>query len=449
MSEFPSFQIGTNYSVPPDFDPVAQPVWYLLQNGTVHDPFTFDRIDAEIFYVAQWSLVYGCTIGAAVMTMLHVLALTPLTKRRTLIFWLNVIGLCQVLVRGIVASLYYTRDRFQTLYVLLSGDSTSVPPLHRFHSTISVILSVTSIATVEVIFFVQGRAILSSLPRKVYFGVISTLVLFGLIAITARLIYAVYNIQDIWVWNHIDRDSTLVPRWCEPTSELMSFLLLVCILILSALITYVVTIGTWSFVWTCFIGRQIFLRWKMNIMRGKSFGAMNVLFLAGIQSMILPRTYPTILFPFVFYPSSDGRAVFFLIMQFVPSEHTFIGAEYIVVPSVLCLMPFSCLWAGTISSANGQGCDEPTRTPHSLGKRSANAPFAKLFSSAKSESPTTTARNLSGATATGPPNPTPMSPKITNHLDKLYPELREDERIAVTQTYGVRSDNTSRNDSAV
>lgn len=29
----------------------------------------------------------------------------------------------------------------------------------------------------------------------------------------------------------------------------------------------------------------------MNIMRGKSFGAMNVLFLAGIQSMILPSMY--------------------------------------------------------------------------------------------------------------------------------------------------------------
>jgi Fungal pheromone mating factor STE2 GPCR len=219
MSEFPQFEIGKNFSVPPDFDPVSQPVWYLLQNGTVHEPFTFDRIDAEIFYVAQWSLVYGCTIGAAVMTLLHVLALTPITKRRTLIFWLNVIGLCQVLARGIVASLYYTRDRFQTLYVILSGDSTSVPPLHRFHSTFSVFLSVTSIATVEVIFFVQGRSILSSLPRKVYFGVISALVLFGLIAVTARLIYAVYNIQDIWVWNHVDRDTTLVPRWCEPLSE--------------------------------------------------------------------------------------------------------------------------------------------------------------------------------------------------------------------------------------
>jgi hypothetical protein len=189
----------------------------------------------------------------------------------------------------------------------------------------------------------------------------------------------------------------------------------------------------------------------MNIMRGKSFGAMNVLFLAGIQSMILPRTYPImLLFPLSVCPIPDGHAVFFLIMQFVPAEHTFIGAEYVVVPSVLCLMPFSCLWAGTISSAQGQGCDEPTRTRHMLGKKSSKAPFGTLFSSAKSESPITTARNLSGVTATGPPPPaTPVSPATTNHLDKLYPELRDDEGIAVTQTYAVRSDDPSRNGSAV
>jgi hypothetical protein len=159
------------------------------------------------------------------------------------------------------------------------------------------------------------------------------------------------------------------------------------------------------------------------------------------------------LLPFSFYPSPDSRAVFFLIMQFVPADHTFIGAEYVVVPCVLCLMPFSCLWAGTISSANGQGCDEPTRTPHTLGKRSSKVPFGKLFSSAKSDSPMTTARNLSGATATStataPPPVIPVSPATTNHLDKLYPELRDDEGIAVTQTYAVRSDDPSRNDSAV
>jgi hypothetical protein len=44
----------------------------------------------------------------------------------------------------------------------------------------------------------------------------------------------------------------------------------------------------------------------------------------------------------------------------------------------------------------------------------------------------------------------PMSPTTSNHLDKLYPELREDgEHIAVTQTYTVSSDRSSRNDSAV
>ncbi|ERF75740.1 hypothetical protein EPUS_01570 [Endocarpon pusillum Z07020] len=416
MDVWPEFEVGANYSVPPDFDPVSQPIWYLLKNGTVDYPFNFDRIDRELFYSTQWSVVHGCTIGAAVMTLLHVLALTPLTKRRTLIFWLNVVGLGQVIARGVVASLYFTRDRFETFYVVLAGDSASVPPLHRFHSTLSVILSLTMIATVEVIFFVQGRAILSSLPRPMYFVLLTALILFGVVAMTARLIYAVYNIQDIWVWNRVQRDISPIPHWVEPAT-------LGC---------YVVTIGSWSFVWTCFIGRQIFLRWRMNIMRGKSFGAMNVLFLAGIQSMILP--------------------IFFLIMQFVPEQHSFIGAAYIVIPSVLCLMPFSCLWAGTISSANGQGCDETNRTPHSLGL-SSKLPFAKISSSAKSHSTNNTTRNLSRASATSQHRrvkPVKSArPTTNNHVDKLYPELRDDDQIAVTQTYTVHTDGSSRNDSAV
>jgi Fungal pheromone mating factor STE2 GPCR len=219
MNVFPNFTVGTNYSVPPDFDPVSQPIWYLLQNGTVHKPFTFDEIDGQYYWAGQWCVVYGCTIGASVMTLLHVLALTPLTKRRTFIFWANVIGLCQVLARGIIANLFYTRDKFATFYVALSGDSTSVPVLHRIHSTMSVILSLTTILTVEIIFFVQGRAILSPLPPVMYFSIISALVFFGIVAVTIRLIYAVFNIQDIWIWNHVDRDTSNIPHWCEPASK--------------------------------------------------------------------------------------------------------------------------------------------------------------------------------------------------------------------------------------
>jgi Fungal pheromone mating factor STE2 GPCR len=220
MSVFPEVEVGTNYSVPPGFDPISQPIYYLHENGTVL-PFSFDQLDHELFYATQWSVVYGATIGAAVMTLLHVLALTPLTKRRTLIFWLNVIGLCQVLMRGIFQCLYFTRDRFATYYVNLSGDSTSVPALHRFHSTACVILSLTTITTVEVIFYVQGRAILSSLPRKLYLALMSTLIFFGLVAITVRLIYAVFNIQDIWIWNYIAYGTTKIPKWIEPASKLL------------------------------------------------------------------------------------------------------------------------------------------------------------------------------------------------------------------------------------
>jgi Fungal pheromone mating factor STE2 GPCR len=219
MSVFPDVVIGTNYSVPPDFDPIKQPIYFLLKNGTLFTPTNFAELDRAYQFATQWCVVYGCIIGAAVMTLLHVLALTPLIKRRTLIYWLNVVGLCQILARAIFDNLFFTRDRFETYYVFLSGDSNSVPTLHRIHSTFSIILSITTITTVEVIFFVQGRAILSSLPRKIYLPLISALVFFGLVAVTVRLIYAVYNVQDIWVWNYIHPGERMIPKWCEPTSE--------------------------------------------------------------------------------------------------------------------------------------------------------------------------------------------------------------------------------------
>jgi hypothetical protein len=147
---------------------------------------------------------------------------------------------------------------------------------------------------------------------------------------------------------------------------------------------------------------------------------------------------------------SNNLSVFFLIMQFVPYDHSFVGSEYVVVPCVLCLMPFSCLWAGTISSANGQGCDEPTRKRHStIDRGSSKVPFAKYFSSAKSNSPDHTARTLSGATETGHSHDNHKSPATGSHLDKLYPELRGEDHIAITQTYTVHSDESSRHDSVV
>lgn len=222
MSVFPEVVVGTNYSIPPDFDPLEQPLYFLLKNGTLAKPFTFNQMDGNFFFDTQWSIVYGSVIGAAVMTLLHVLALTPVTKRHTLIYWLNIIGLCEVLSRGILDCLFFTRDRYETGYVYYTGDSTSVPVLHRIHSSASVVLSLCSIATVEVIFFVQGRAILSSVPRRVYLPLMAALVSFGTVAVTVRLIYAVYNLQDIWVWNHVEPGTEKMPKWCEPASRYTS-----------------------------------------------------------------------------------------------------------------------------------------------------------------------------------------------------------------------------------
>ena len=112
-------------------------------------------------------------------------------------------------------------------------------------------------------------------------------------------------------------------------------------------------------------------------------------------------------------------AVFFLSMQFVPYGKSFWGAESMVVPSILCLMPFSCLWAGTISSRTGQGCDDADKAGHGM-LESTTGRFA-LSKRRKSEHETeTTTRNLSGDTAAGFPA-SRLKRSGSNHLDKLYP----------------------------
>lgn len=222
MSALPDVEVGDAYKLPRGFDPLTQPIYFLYQNesvGIIVPPTTFNELDADQFYSAQWSTVYGAIIGAGVMTLLHVLALTPLAKRRTFIYWLNVGGLSQIIARGIFQSLYFTRDRFNTFYVILTGDATSVPTLHRVHSTFNILLAVTSVITVELIFFVQGRAILSSLPRHFYLLLMSALVLFGFAAVAVRLVLAVYDIKATWDLTVVERYAHVTPPWVEPASK--------------------------------------------------------------------------------------------------------------------------------------------------------------------------------------------------------------------------------------
>lgn len=210
--------------LPPDFDHLTQRMFFALNNGTLRS-FDFNQLDDEMRFGTQWSLVYGIVIGMSIMTLLHVVALTPAAKRRTMIYWLNIVGLCLVFTRGIFQAMFF-RDRWTTYYVMFSGDAATVPVLHRLHLTASTWLAVFNLTMVEILFFTQGRAIMNSVPRRYYYAVMGAMLLVATVTITMKIIMASYGMKDVWIWRYVTVNGSNMPIWLDPASK--SVLLLVC-----------------------------------------------------------------------------------------------------------------------------------------------------------------------------------------------------------------------------
>ena len=203
--------------LPPAFDHLSQRMFFALTNGSLRS-FDFNQLDDEMRFGTQWSVVYGVVIGMSIMTLLHVVALTPSAKRRTVIYWMNIIGLCLVFVRGIFQALFF-RDRWASFYVMFSGDAETVPVLHRFHLTVSTWLGFFGLMMVEVIFFIQGRAIMNSLHRRYYYPVMGTMLFVALVSLAMKVVTAAYGMKDIWIWRYVTVNGSNMPLWLDPASK--------------------------------------------------------------------------------------------------------------------------------------------------------------------------------------------------------------------------------------
>ena len=434
--------------LPAPFDLLGQRMFFALSNGTARS-FDFNQLDDELRYSVQWSTVYGITIGMSIMTLLHVLALTPVTKRRTLIYWMNLVGLSLVFIRGIFQTVFF-RDAWVSFYVTFSGDAATVPVLHKIHLTASVFLGLATLTTVEILFFIQGRAILSSLQKKFYYPLMSTLVFVGVMTCAAKLVYVSYSMKDVWILRYMPVNSTNIPDWVQPISKFdhvcMSFY---------AYTDYPSSLYLCAQHWVVVAG-LVLLHWKTNPPSlenehdaWKDFWC---------NERLVPRwhsvyDYPQLV-PIPFRPPSllTKCLVFFLVMQFVPYDQSFWGAEGMVIPSVLCLMPFSCLWAGTISSTTGQGCDEPRSVGHgALHSTAEKMPFGKGLLTFKQKAFNNDPEaNLSGDTAAVHHEQSGSKRRSSNHIDKLYPtndtQIDDEDEINVMQTYHLHEEHSSPSD---
>lgn len=130
--------------------------------------------------------------------------------------------------------------------------------------------------------------------------------------------------------------------------------------------------------------------------------------------------------------------------------------ELCVIPAVACLLPFGSLWAGSMQNQNLE-TNSVVQARHGAGPAMVSSEARPLVSGSGSSAHTTAFQpvNTSGPIHTTRITTSPITPTYpetplrvasnsnAHHLDRHYPELAEEDGIAVHRNYSVTSSRRS------
>lgn len=125
--------------------------------------------------------------------------------------------------------------------------------------------------------------------------------------------------------------------------------------------------------------------------------------------------------------------------------------EVCVIPAVACLLPFGSLWAGSMqndgsnSGPYGSGPAMGSNEKRPLVNGTDTSANTTAFQPVYTTGPIHTTRITTSPIAKTHPNGIPRvtSNSTAHHLDRLYPELSEEDGIAVHRNYSVTSSRRS------
>jgi len=221
-------------------------------------------LDVYVYNGITQCIVLASQIGASLAILLVLLILTKSEKRRLPVFVLNGLALLLTFIYSILRCLYYTGPWYSP-YAYLSGDYTFVPRS-----------AVATSATAEVFAFLIELCLESSLVLQVYV-VCATLnrkkralvmIVSGLVALLAigfRLAQVILNIQV----NIIMAAENLSYAWVAQARD----------------ITLTISICFFSVIFCLKLGWAMYQRRLLGL---NQFGPMQVIFIGGTQTLILP-----------------------------------------------------------------------------------------------------------------------------------------------------------------
>ncbi|KAL9088607.1 MAG: hypothetical protein Q9165_006127 [Trypethelium subeluteriae] len=290
-----------------DFDPFTQQITILLPDQTPMN-ITIDDIQQLISYGAQVSINYGSQIGASLILLLVTLLISKIEKWRSINFILNTLALLLDFIRSIVISLYCTGP-WWNWYSQLSGDFDNVPKIEYGTSVAGTVLT-----------FLLVLCLQASLINQVYVVCATARTLYKTcIMITAGVVSLVVTGFQFANTILTAREALALEKgpWDDRIAS-------------AATITLTIGVCFFSLVFVLKLAYQIRERHRLGLTQ---FGPMQVLFVMGCQTLIVPVIFCGIQYNINLIPQASS-----------------------LVPTTVALfLPLSALWASVTVDDNVRG----------------------------------------------------------------------------------------------
>ncbi|KAI9890634.1 MAG: hypothetical protein M1814_003832 [Vezdaea aestivalis] len=318
-------------TLPPDFDPFVQVFSWLDATGA---PFNLTIADLDVYMLesVRTSINYAVQAGASIILLVVVILLTRSEKRCSPVFILNCLSLALCFIRSILHALFYTSG-FSGLYAFFGNDYSRVPREAYATQVAAGIMTLLVLVTIELSLAVQTQVVTTTVAPASRLGLAIISTIFVCQAIGFRLALTIINSKAI-----LSAQSFLNYQW----------------LALATQVTTTLSICFFCFVFAAKLGYALRQRYKLGL---RQFGPMQIIFIMGLQTMILPGT----LAPPVDIQRPLTRVLaIFSVLQHFTHDHIYLSTNVLTLTALL--LPLSSIWASSAIDPNRSKTSEASST---------------------------------------------------------------------------------------
>jgi pheromone alpha factor receptor len=262
---------NSQIKVQPTFDPFNQTFTLLSPDGASTIQLTISDLDAWYLYNIYCSIEYAVQIGASLILLVVLVLTTNHTKRHSPLFYINVSALLLNFLRLLFSTLVFTGP-FSEAYAYLAFDFARVPASAYALSLAGEALTLVLQLVVETSLLLQVHVVCVTLRRGFRVLILSASSAVASLALAFRLYLAVVNGHAILHPQDMSPAEMAELAWLESTSNIVT----------------TITISWFSAVFVTKLGFALRQRRILGLRR---WGSMQILFIMGCQTGVIPGMF--------------------------------------------------------------------------------------------------------------------------------------------------------------